>query len=224
MSCSVAELAVEHRTQRDRPRELHAAQRLNRLDHRSVMMVAMMVPPASPMILLFARVNRQRREGENPAIPTALFLAAYLVVWSGFSAVATLAQWGLHSAALLSPMMVSTSPILGGLLLVGAGVFQWTSLKRACLVRCRSPLAFLLAEWRDGPRGAFLMGLRHGVYCLGCCWILMALLFVAGVMNLLWVATLAVFVLVEKVLPRGDLAGRLGGAALILAAFILLAR
>jgi len=217
-------LAVEHRTQRDRPRELHAAQRLNRLDHRSVMMVAMMVPPASPMILLFARVNRQRREGENPAIPTALFLAAYLVVWSGFSAVATLAQWGLHSAALLSPMMVSTSPILGGLLLVGAGVFQWTSLKRACLVRCRSPLAFLLTEWRDGPRGAFLMGLRHGVYCLGCCWTLMIVVFALGLGSVLWMLAGGMVMAVEKNVSWGRvLSAPLGGALIIAGVFASMA-
>lgn len=190
----------------------------------SVMMIAMMVPSAAPMIVVFAQLNRQRQERENPAMPTALFLAAYLVVWAGFSAVAMLAQWGLHSAALLSPMMVSTSPVLGGLLLIAAGGYQWTSLKRACLVRCRSPLAFLLTEWRDGRRGAFLMGLKHGLYCLGCCSILMALLFVAGVMNLLWVTTIAAFILAEKVLPRGDVAGRLAGAVLVLAGFALLAQ
>jgi predicted metal-binding membrane protein len=157
------------------------------------MMVAMMVPSAAPLVLIFARVNRQRRERESPVAPAAILLLGYVSVWAGFSAVATGAQWGLHSAALLSPMMVSTSPILGGMLLVLAGVFQWTPLKRMCLVHCRSPLAFLMAHWREGKRGPLVMGLHHGAFCVGCCWILMALLFVAGVMNLLWVAAIAVF-------------------------------
>jgi predicted metal-binding membrane protein len=187
-----------------------------------VMMVAMMVPSASPLILTFATVNRKRREREDPVVPTAVFLLGYLVVWTGFSAVAIFAQWGLHTAALLSPMMVSTSSILGGILLIAAGVFQWTPLKHACLKHCRSPLGFLMTEWREGTRGALVMGLKHGSYCVGCCWILMALLFVAGVMNLLWVATIAAFVLAEKVLPRGDLVGRVAGGILVLIGIVIL--
>jgi predicted metal-binding membrane protein len=135
---------------------------------------------------------------------------------------ATLAQWGLHSAALLSPMMVSTSPILGGLVLLAAGGFQWTPLKYTCLTHCRSPLGFLMTDWREGHRGALIMGLQHGMYCVGCCWFLMALLFVAGVMNLLWVAAIAAFVLVEKVVPRGDLVGRVAGGGLVLAGLVML--
>ncbi|MDA2926577.1 DUF2182 domain-containing protein, partial [Acidobacteria bacterium AH-259-G07] len=188
----------------------------------AVMMVAMMVPSAAPMILMFATVNRRRHEQQRPLVPTGMFLVGYLVVWTGFSAAATFAQWGLHRAALLSPMMVSTSSILGGLLLLTAGLFQWTPLKYACLKHCRSPLGFLLGKWREGSRGAFIMGLRHGSYCTGCCWSLMALLFVAGVMNLLWVATIAAFVLVEKVVPRGDLVGRVAGGVLVLAGLVLL--
>lgn len=151
----------------------------------SVMMAAMMAPSAAPMILMFAGVNRKRREQERPYVPTAVFLAGYLTVWTAFSALATLLQGALHGAALLSPMMVSTSPVLGGVLLLAAGAFQWTPLKRACLNHCRSPLTVILSEWREGTRGAFVMGLRHGAYCAGCCWFLMGLLFVAGVMNLL---------------------------------------
>src|SRR5512132_4022109 len=120
----------------------------------------------------------------------------------GFSAVATLAQWRLHAAAVLSPMMASTSSILAGVLLVAAGVFQFTPLKRACLVRCRSPLHFLMSDWREGPWGSVVMGLKHGAYCVGCCWMLMTLLFVAGVMNVLWVAAFAVCGIVER-LSRG---------------------
>jgi len=188
----------------------------------AVMMVAMMTPSAAPMILMFATVNRRHRGQQGPLVPTSVFSLGYLLVWGGFSVVATLAQWGLHTAALLSPMMVSTSPMLGGLLLLAAGIFQWTPLKSTCLTQCRSPLGFLMTEWREGASGALLMGLRHGRYCVGCCWVLMALLFVAGVMNLLWVAAMAVFVLVEKVLPRGELVGRVVGGMLMLAGLVLL--
>ena len=188
----------------------------------AVMMVAMMTPSAAPMILMFATVNRRHRGQQGPVVPTTVFLLGYLLVWGGFSVVATLAQWGLHTAALLSPMMVSTSPMLGGLLLLAAGIFQWTPLKSTCLTQCRSPLGFLLTEWREGTWGALVMGFRHGMYCVGCCWVLMALLFVAGVMNLLWVAAIAALVLVEKVLPRGKLVGRVAGGVLLLAGLVLL--
>ena len=188
----------------------------------TVMMVAMMVPTAAPMILVFANINRKQRELDKPYVSSAIFLSGYLLVWTGFSALATLAQWGLHEAALLSPMMVSTSPILGGVLLLAAGLFQWTPLKYACLNHCRSPLGFLMTDWRDGRRGALLMGLKHGSYCTGCCWFLMALLFVAGVMNLLWVAAITAFVLIEKVAPRGDLIGRAAGVVLCAAGLIML--
>ena len=169
----------------------------------AVMMVAMMTPSAAPMILTYSRVNRRHNEKRSPLPATGAFLAGYLVVWTVFSSVATFAQWGLHRAALLSSMMVSNSPLLGGVLLIGAGVFQFTPLKRACLAHCRSPLGFFMTEWREGTRGAFLMGIRHGIFCVGCCWLLMALLFVAGVMNLFWVAAIAAYVLVEKIVPAG---------------------
>jgi predicted metal-binding membrane protein len=188
----------------------------------AVMMVAMMTPSAAPMILTFATINRQRRAQQGPFVPTAVFVLGYLLVWGGFSVVATLAQWGLNTAALLSPMIVMTSPIGGGLLLMAAGIFQWTPLKSTCLTQCRSPLGFIMTEWREGVWGALVMGLRHGSYCVGCCWVLMALLFVAGVMNLLWVAAIAVFILVEKVLPRGELVGRVAGGVLLLAGLVLL--
>ena len=174
------------------------------------------------MVLLFATVNRKRREHEAPYVPSSVFLLGYLLVWTAFSAVATVMQWGLHNAALLSPMMVSTSPFLGGGLLVGAGIFQWTPLKKACLAHCRSPLHFLMEEWKEGRWGTLLMGVKHGTYCVGCCWVLMALLFVAGVMNLLWVAAITISVLVERVFPRGDLVGRIIGFVLVAAgAFVL---
>ena len=180
----------------------------------SEMMVAMMLPSAAPMILMFAGVNRKRKEREQPFVPAGIFLSGYLAVWAVFSLLAALAQWALHGLALLSPMMVSTSPVLGGVLLLAAGVFQWTPLKSACLVHCRSPLGFLMAGWREGKTGAFIMGLRHGAYCTGCCWFLMALLFVAGVMNIWWVAIISALVLVEKIAPKGLWLGRFAGVFL----------
>lgn len=179
------------------------------------MMVAMMIPSAAPMILTFAMVQRRRREQERPIVPTTIFLLGYLVVWTGFSVLAAITQLILHSKALLSPMMVNTSPMLGGIILIAAGAFQWTPLKNACLTHCRSPLSFLMTGWREGKSGAFAMGLKHGAYCTGCCWVLMALLFVAGVMNLWWIAIIAVFVLLEKVLPKGLFVGKIAGIFLI---------
>ncbi len=193
----------------------------------AVMMVAMMTPSATPMLFTFAVVHRRRRESGvapapgaatpsvTPLVPTGVFLTGYLLLWSAFSLAATLAQWGLHQAALLSPGMSSASPLLGGGLLLAAGAFQWTPLKYACLHRCRTPMGFMTTEWREGYRGALLMGLRHGVYCLGCCWALMSLLFVLGVMNLLWISALAVFVLAEKVMPAGHRIGRSAGLLLL---------
>ena len=145
------------------------------------MMVAMMVPAASPVILLFAEINRRRNEHQGTFVSTGQFLLGYLTAWTGFSVLATLAKWGLLTAALVSPMMESTSKALGGGLLLGAGLFQFSRLKYACLAHCRSPMGFLATEWQDGSWGAFRMGLKHGGYCLGCCWALMGLLFAFGV-------------------------------------------
>ncbi|HXF09695.1 MAG TPA: DUF2182 domain-containing protein [Desulfuromonadaceae bacterium] len=179
------------------------------------MMVAMMVPSAAPMVLTFAAVNRKRREQERPFTPTVIFLAGYLFVWTAFSALAAVAQWILHATTLLSPMMVGNSPLFGGTLLVAAGIFQWTPLKNTCLTRCRSPLGFLMTDWRDGKAGALVMGLKHGAYCTGCCWILMLLLFVAGVMNLFWIAIITVFVLLEKMAPDRLRFGKITGTILV---------
>jgi predicted metal-binding membrane protein len=181
----------------------------------AVMMVAMMLPSASPMILAFAGVNRARRAKSLSYVGTAVFVLGYVAVWSAFSAAATAAQAALHSAALLSPMTSGSSRAIGGALLLAAGIFQWTPWKNACLHHCRTPLGFILTEWRDGSRGAFQMGWKHGFYCVGCCWLLMALLFVVGVMNLWWVAGIAAFVLVEKTIPAGPLIARAAGALLV---------
>lgn len=170
----------------------------------AVMMTAMMTPTAAPMVLAFAAVNRGRREQSSGYAPTAVFVAGYLVVWTSFGVLAALAQWGFQRMSLLSDELATTSSVLGGALLIAAGVYQWSPLKRACLGACRTPLSFILTEWRDGRRGAVVMGTRHGLYCLGCCWALMAMLFVGGVMNLLWVAAIAGFVLIEKIAPRTE--------------------
>lgn len=179
-----------------------------------VMMLGMMLPSVAPMILTYATVQHRRREREQPYVPTALFVAGYLIVWGGFSVVATAAQWVLQQLALLSTMMAPTTHWLGGVLFILAGVYQFTPLKYACLSHCRSPLAFVLNHWHDGRSGALRMGASHGLYCLGCCWVLMALLFAVGVMNLLWVAGLAVLIFAEKLLPGGVWVGRVGGAAM----------
>jgi len=189
----------------------------------AVMMVAMMLPSASPMILLHATISRQQGSTGPAPSTTAMFACGYVLAWTGFSAVATALQWGLERLALLSPMMVSTSGYLGGALLIAAGLYQMTELKEVCLTHCRSPIHFITMHWRQGTWGAFRMGLAHGAYCVGCCWILMALLFVGGVMNLLWIAALAAFVLAEKVLPHGALIGRAAGGLMLVAGGWLLA-
>jgi predicted metal-binding membrane protein len=179
-----------------------------------VMMLGMMLPSAAPMILTFAAIQRRKRERDQPYVPTALFAIGYLIVWGAFSLVATTAQWWLQRSDLLSPMMALVSPVVGGVMFILAGIYQFAPLKHACLSHCRSPFAFVLNHWRDGWRGALRMGASHGLYCLGCCWVLMALLFAMGVMNLVWVAALAVFVFAEKLLPRGEWIGRIGGGAM----------
>ncbi len=188
-----------------------------------VMMVGMMVPSAAPMILLFATITRKQARQASPGLRIAIFTGSYLFIWAVFSVAATFAQWALTEAALLSPMMVGTSQWLTVALLGACGVYQLTPLKQACLGKCRSPLGFLMRKWQPGDLGALKMGLSHGSYCLGCCWLLMGLLFVGGVMNLLWVALVAVLVLGEKILPRGDLFGKLGGGVMLaLAAYMAL--
>ena len=181
----------------------------------AVMMVAMMVPAASPVILLFAEINRRRNEQQGTLVATGQFLLGYLAAWTGFSVLATLAQWGLLTATLVSPMMESTSKALGAGLLLTAGLFQFSRLKYACLAHCRSPIGFLATEWRGGSRGAFKMGLKHGSYCLGCCWALMGLLFAFGVMNLLWVASISILVLAEKIAPSKRLVSPAAGLVFI---------
>jgi predicted metal-binding membrane protein len=143
------------------------------------------------------------------------FGIGYLLVWTAFSAGAALGQWALHQAAMLSPAMTTANARLSGAILIAAGVYQLTPFKRACLTHCRSPLGFLMSHWRDGKAGALRMGIEHGTYCLGCCWALMGVLFVVGVMNLVWVAALTIFVLVEKFGPAGAFVARVAGVAMV---------
>ena len=183
----------------------------------AIMMVGMMLPSAAPMILLYGLVARKQRSRGHLFAPVGAFVAGYLFVWTAFSLGATALQWGLEQAALLSPMMVSKSPLLGGGLLIAAGLYQWTPFKNACLEHCRSPAEFLATRWRKGTGGAIIMGAHHGAYCVGCCWFLMGLLFVGGVMNLLWIAAITAYVLIEKLAPFGARTSRVTGVLLTLA-------
>ena len=184
----------------------------------ALMMAAMMLPSALPMILTFVRLGI--RNGEQARARS--FVAAYLLVWFGFSAAATAAQWVLQAMDWVNPMIVSTSALLTALLLVLAGLYQFSPLKKVCLSQCRTPLGFLIGEWRAGVKGAFVMGVRHGLFCVGCCWALMALLFVGGVMNLAWIAALSVAVAIEKLAPRGERLAAALGLALIAAGLVKL--
>jgi predicted metal-binding membrane protein len=180
------------------------------------MMPAMMLPSAVPMVLFHAAIARQR-PGPSAGAGTSsgAFVLGYLAIWSLFAFAATALQYALQRLGLLSPMMHTTSILVAGSVLVAAGAYQWSPLKRACLQRCRSPLAFVMAHWCDGASGAFAMGARHGAACLGCCWLLMLLLFVGGVMNLSWIAGISVFVAVEKLAPAGHWVGRAAGVLLV---------
>jgi len=178
----------------------------------AVMMAGMMLPSAAPMVTAYATTVRSANAGLHGSTP--LFVVGYLATWSGFAAVATLGQWALHDAALVNAMGTSTNRWFGGVVLVGAGVYQFTGVKDVCVGKCRAPLGFLLTSWRDGRSGALAMGVHHGTLCIGCCWALMGLLFVLGVMNLWWIALVAAVVLLEKFVP-GDLLTRLLGVGLI---------
>lgn len=189
-----------------------------------VMMIAMMVPSATPMVLLFTAIKRKQQASVSPATEAWVFLGGYLLIWAGFSVVATFAQRGLERAGLLSMAAASTNARFGGIILLAAGLYQFTPIKSACLRFCQSPVLFLSRHWRPGAAGVLRMGLRHGAYCLGCCWLLMLLLFVAGVMNLVWVAGIALYVGCEKLLPLDQRLSHAAGAVLILAGAIVLVR
>ncbi|RQR32986.1 MULTISPECIES: DUF2182 domain-containing protein [unclassified Burkholderia] len=182
-----------------------------------VMMIAMMTPGAAPLVLLYRRVLRHHdRAGAGSALTSTCLLAGYLASWFAFSVAAAVLQTLLQPAGLISGMMLwSKSAVLSAIVLALAGVYQFSPLKQACLRQCRSPVPFLTTYWRPGITGSFLLGVRHGAYCVGCCWLLMALLFVGGVMNVVWIVALSLIVLVEKVLPGGEYVGRALGVVLI---------
>ena len=185
----------------------------------AVMMVGMMAPSATPMILMYARVGRQGKAAGKPLAATGWFASGYFLAWIGFSLAATLVQWVVERAALLDAQMASASNMFGGTVLIAAGTYQWTPLKDVCLAQCQSPFQSLMRHggFRGDLLGCLLLGLRHGAYCVGCCWVLMALLFVGGVMNVLWIALLAMLVLLEKVTPFGRRVARAAGVACIVA-------
>ncbi|OHV80607.1 DUF2182 domain-containing protein [Ensifer sp. LCM 4579] len=183
-----------------------------------VMMVGMMLPSATPMILLYAHVGRHSLRQGKPFAATGFFAGGYLLAWTGFALAATLGQW-LLEGTLLTPALASASRVFSGIVLVVAGLYQWTPLKDACLSHCQTPIVFIQTHggFRRDPPGAVALGFRHGLYCVGCCWALMALLFVGGIMNVLWIAAIAGFVLVEKLAPAGRVLPRAAGAVLIAA-------
>ena len=184
-----------------------------------VMMIGMMTPSVAPMILIYAAIARQEAARGTPFAPAGWFASGYLLAWIAFAAVATLAQWGLESRALIAPMMAGTGRIAGGVLLIGAGIYQWLPVKQACLAQCSAPLSFVQRHGGFAPsaRGSVRLGVLHGLYCVGCCWAVMALLFAFGVMNLAWIAGLMVFVLVERIVPEPRLLSRAAGVAAIAA-------
>lgn len=188
-----------------------------------VMMVAMMLPGAAPMIMTYIRIHQRRVASHRAVAPTWVFMAGYLVVWAGFGVTAATTQWMLHQTSMLSSAMGHVAPLSGAALLILAGAYQFSRLKQSCLGKCQSPLGFLMAEWREGLAGAFSMGARHGAFCAGCCWALMLLMFVGGVMSLAWMVGLASYFLAEKLVPWPRLFSHATGAALIAAGILMIA-
>jgi len=182
----------------------------------AAMMLGMMLPSAAPTLLLYG-MSIRGSAAQDTVRRVYAFAAGYLLVWSAFSLGATTLQWALSRAALLTPMMESASTRLGAALLIVAGAYQWTPLKQSCLSQCRAPVSFITQNWKPGVSGALRMGVEHGLDCLGCCWVLMLLLFVGGVMNLTWIAAITIFVLIEKLAPLGAQSGRLSGLLLVAA-------
>jgi predicted metal-binding membrane protein len=190
----------------------------------AIMMVGMMTPSATPMILIYARIARQAAQESRPIAATGWFVSGYLLSWTAFSFVAAIAQGVLERVAWLTPMMAAASSKVGGVVLIVAGIYQFSPLKNNCLSQCQSPFAFIQANggFRRGMGASIQLGMRHGGYCIGCCWALMALLFIGGVMNILWIAAIAIFVLIEKAIPAGGAIARVAGSGLALAGIWLL--
>lgn len=179
-----------------------------------MMMIAMMLPTAAPMILTYGDILNTRQGGENGFVPLLIFIIGYLCIWGIYSIAAVICQYWMLQVDLISEMMVGASPVLNGVMLILAGFYQWSWLKNACLTHCRSPLQFFLTSWQSGNVGALKMGIKHGAYCVGCCWALMVLMFFFGLMNLIWIFALSVIMLMEKVIPGGELFSRIIGVLL----------
>ena len=182
----------------------------------SAMMIAMMLPSATPMVLAFSAINRKRSLNGNKIVPTWVFLSSYILVWIGFSLFAAILHLYLKNNFFLSEESRIINPIAGGIILMAAGFYQFTPIKHACVKNCQSPLGFVMEKWREGRKGAFWMGLQHGGYCVGCCWVLMLLLFFAGIMNLIWIAAISIFIFLEKIIVRGRFLGYFSGSFLLI--------
>ena len=188
------------------------------------MMIAMMTPSAAPVVLIHAAVHRKQAGHGGPFGATGIFVAGYVAVWAGFSLLATALQWGLESLGVATGMMQIANPAIAGATLIAAGLYQLTPLKQTCLRQCQNPFNFIMGNWRAGRAGAFAMGARHGIYCIGCCWFLMALLFVGGIMNLVWIAGIAIFIAIEKFAAGQRLVTAGTGIVLTAAGLMVLAR
>jgi len=186
-----------------------------------IMMAGMMLPSAIPVIMLVDKLNYRRRQQSKPFTQTFYFMVGYLLAWLAYSLIATLIQWWLHHLMILSPMMISINTNFSAALLIFTGLYQWSPFKQKCLQLCRSPFSFISTHWKEGVAGAIRLGLKHGQYCLGCCWLLMALLFVTGVMNIKWILILSLIVIVEKMLPKGDVLSKVLGILLLCYGFYL---
>jgi predicted metal-binding membrane protein len=191
----------------------------------AVMMIGMMTPSATPMILIYARVGRQAASQQQPFAATSWFAGGYLLSWTGFAFAATVSQWGIERLGWLTTDMTLANDIVGGIVLIAVGLYQWTPLKDVCLRQCQAPLQFIQRHggFRSDVGGSLALGLRHGAYCIGCCWVLMALLFIGGVMNVLWIAVITIFVLLEKLVPAGRVISRVAGVGFLAAGAWLIA-
>ena len=181
----------------------------------SVMMIAMMSPSILPATTVFSAFNKHKKAQQQPYVKTYIFVVGYLAAWVACSVLFALMQLGLSTAGVLDSAMKSNNLLLSGSILLVAGVYQWTPLKEVCLKHCRSPLGFFIERWREGYRGAIYMGLRYGLFCVGCCWLLMTIMFAVGAMNILWMVILSIFVLTEKIFPASKIVGNIAGILLI---------
>ena len=180
-----------------------------------VMAIGMMLPTAAPVIAAYSDINQAAATKGMPSAPTAVFASGYLLVWVGLGVGVTMLQWLISDTFAQSASLLDVAPVVGGVVLIMAGLYQWSALKEACLSQCRSPMKYFLLHWREGKIGAVRMGMQHGLYCAGCCWALMAIMFVGGTMNLVWMAILSVIMLFEKILPTGQFFGRVIGVVLV---------